>query len=101
MLFRSLFLSVHTGEGIDALIARMNDHVSNGAAVHTLRLPQSAAGVIARLHRQAKVLETKYEGEVVWISALLPARLAEEFAEFLVLEGPEKAISNRDYLATT
>ena len=97
----ALFLSVHTGEGLDALIGRMNDMVSNGATVRTLRLPQSAAGVIARLHRQAKVIETKYEGEEVTIVALLPIRMAEEFVEFLVDDGPEKAFATPHYLATS
>ena len=97
----ALFLSVHTGEGLDGLIGRMNDYVSNGASVRTLRLPQSAAGEIARLHRQAKVIETKYEGEWVWISALLPIRIAEEFVKFLVPEGPEKAFSSPHSLATS
>ena len=97
----ALFLSVHTGEGIEALTARMSDHAASGAAVRTLRMPQSAAGEIARLHRIAKVIETKYEGEEVWITALLPARLAEEFAGFLVSDGPEKAMSNPNSLATS
>ena len=96
----AVFISVHTGEGIDTLVGRMNDHVSNGSAVHTLRLPQSAAGEIARLHRQAKVISTRYEGEEVWIDALLSARLAEEFVKFLVPAGPEKAFSHPHSLAT-
>ena len=96
----ALFLSVHTGEGLDGLIGRMNDYVSSGATVRTLRLPQSAGSDIARLHRQAKVIETKYEGEWVWISALLPIRIAEEFVKFLVPEGPEKAFSTPHSLAT-
>ena len=95
------FLSVHTGEGIDALVGRMSEFVSNGAAVRTLRFPQSAAAIIARLHRQVKVIETRYDGEDVWLVALLPVRVAEEFVEFLADEGPEKAISDPHYLATS
>lgn len=87
----ALFLSVHTGEGLDALVARMSEQVANGASVRTLRLPQSAGAMIARLHRSAKVLESVYEGQEVRMTVLLPARMAEEFGEFLVEEPWEAA----------
>ena len=87
------FLSVHTGEGVDTLVERLADLVASGASVRTLLLPQSASDAIARLHRQAKVLETTYLEEEVRIVALLPKRLAEEFVEFIVEDGPEKALA--------
>ena len=87
------FLSVHTGEGVDTLVERLADLVASGASVRTLLLPQSASDAIARLHRQAKVLETTYLEEEVRIVALLPKRLAEEFVEFIVDDGPEKALA--------
>ncbi len=96
----ALFLSVHSGEGLDGLLARMSDYAASGAKVQKLRLPQSAAGLIARLHQSAKVIESRYEGEDVWLSVLLPARMAGEFAEFFVPKGAEKAIAGPDCLAT-
>jgi GTPase len=94
------FISVHTGEGLDALVERMGEFVSNGATVRELRLPQSAGDLIARLHRQARVLETHYVGEEVRFVALLPARLAEDFAEFLV-EQPSRKGSRRKHSLQT
>jgi GTPase len=94
------FLSVKSGEGLEALIERMSEFVSSGATVRTLRLPQSAAELIARLHRQAKVLETKYVGDSVRMVVLVPARLAAECQEFLAQDGPEKAIAGPHSLAT-
>ena len=96
----AVFLSVHSGEGLDGLIARMSDYAASGATVQKLRLPQSAAGLIARLHQHAKVIDSRYEGEDVWLSVLLPARMAGEFAEYFVPKGAEKAISSPDCVAT-
>jgi GTP-binding protein HflX len=96
----ALFLSVRTGEGIDALVERMSEHVSNGSAVQTLRLPQSHSSAIARLHRQANVLETSYIGDDVRMVVVLPLRLAEEYLEFIEESGPEKAIALPSSLET-
>jgi hypothetical protein len=56
---------------------------------------------IARLHRQAKVLETKYVGDSVRMVVLV-ARLglAAECQEFVAYDGPEKAIAGPHSLAT-
>ena len=94
------FLSVRTGEGIEALVERMSEFVSNGATVRSLCLPQSATELIARLHRQAKVLETKYVGDSVRMVVLVPARLAVECQEFVSDDGPEKAFAEPHSLAT-
>lgn len=94
------FLSVKSGEGLDALVERMSEFVSNGATVRRLCIPQSATELIARLHRQAKVLETKYVDDSVRMVVLVPARLAAECQEFLAQDGPEKAIATPPSLAT-
>jgi GTP-binding protein HflX len=94
------FLSLKTGEGVEALVERMSEFVSNGATVRTLNIPQSAAGLIARLHRQAKILEKAYVGDSVRMVVLLSARLAAECQEFLAQDGPEKAFATPHSLAT-
>ena len=73
---------------------------SRGSRTWSPTAPRCAAavaaervGAIARLHRQAKILETKYLEDEVRIVALLPKRLAEEFVEFIVEDGPEKALA--------
>jgi hypothetical protein len=43
------------------------------------------------LHRHARVLETSYEGDAVRLIAVLPARLAESLAAFLIGSPAEKA----------
>jgi GTP-binding protein HflX len=87
----AVFLSVHTGEGIEELIERMAELVANGSVTRELLIPQSEGSVLARLHRHAKVLETTYEGETVRLVAVLPNRLAESLARFFSGASAEKA----------
>ncbi len=87
----AVFLSVHTGEGVDELVERMAEMVATGSVTRELLIPQSEGALLARLHRQANVLETVYEGDAVRLVAVLPARLAETLAAFLVVSPAEKA----------
>ena len=82
----AIFLSVHSGAGLDELIARMSDMVAAGTMTRTLRIPQSEGGLLARLHEHARILETHYEGEHVLLVAVVPPRLAESCAPWVVDE---------------
>ena len=95
------FVSVHTGEGIPELVERMSELVSNGALIRELRIPQSLTELLARLHRNAKVLEMEYLEEEVRVVAVLPTRMAEDYAEFVIdPEAPEKASRTASSLQT-
>ena len=83
-------ISVRTGEGLEELIDAMAAQIGDGSVTRELRLPQSEAGLIARLHRQAKVLETEYLGAEVRLVAVMPARLAADFAEWFSDRAGEK-----------
>ncbi len=95
----ALFISVQTGEGIDELIARMGEMADGGARTCELRIPQSEGALLARIHRQGRILHTAYEGEMVRLSAVLPARLAESCAAFAVADG-ENAGTTTDSVET-
>ncbi|HEV7866242.1 MAG TPA: GTPase HflX [Chthoniobacteraceae bacterium] len=86
----ALFVSVHTGAGMDELIERMGEQVANGSVTRELRIPQSEGELIARLHRQAKVLEMEYLDNEVRLVAVLPMRLAETCSEWFADERSEK-----------
>lgn len=94
-------ISVRTGEGLEELIAAMAAQVGEGSVVHELRFPQSEAGLIARVHRQAKVLETEYLGDEVRIVASLPVRLAADLAEWCQESADEKRARLADSFETT
>lgn len=89
----AVFLSVHTGEGLEELIERMGELVGNGMVTREFHIPHSAGALLAQLHRQARVLETHYEGEDVRVVAVLPARLAESYDNLLKDGGGENLAS--------
>jgi GTP-binding protein HflX len=96
----AVFISVRTGEGLDKLVEAIAEQVANGSVTRELRLPQSEAGTIARLHRHAKVLETEYLGDEVRLVATMPARLAADLAEWWVESAGEKGTRLADSFGT-
>jgi GTP-binding protein HflX len=78
-----IFISVYTGEGLPALVERIDEMTSEGSVALTLRIPQSEGALLARIHRHGKVLQTAYEEDAVRLVAVLPARLAEACAAFI------------------
>jgi hypothetical protein len=51
-----------------------------------LAVPHEQAGVIARLHEVAQVVERHYDGRTARFKARIPPHLREEFAPFVVRE---------------
>ena len=88
----AVFVSVHTGEGLDELVERMAELVAGGMVKREFLIPQRAGSLLAQLHRQARVLETTYEGDFVRIVAVLPARLAVACESLLKAGGVENLI---------
>ncbi len=80
----ALFISVHSGEGLDRLIERLAELVSEQAAELELKIPAARADLIARLHREAVVHSIEYADATVSISATVPARSVEAFTAFRV-----------------
>ncbi len=79
------FISVHTGAGLDAFIERISEFVSGGSEIHELRIPLDCGELLARLHRQAKIMESEYLDDCVRMVALIPPRLLPECAPHLLL----------------
>ena len=80
----SVFVSIHTGQGLDVLIERISDFVSNGTVTVELRLPSSRADLLARLHRDGTVASLTYEEDVAHVVATVPKRALETLAPFVV-----------------
>jgi GTP-binding protein HflX len=79
------FISVHTGEGMDALLEHMAELASSGSKVCTVRLNAADGDRLARLHRSAQVLQTNYDGDVVEILAVLSPILQRDYQDCLSL----------------
>ncbi len=81
------FISVHTGEGMEALLEHMAEHASGGSKVCTVVLNAGDGDRVARLHRSAQVLQMDYEGEMLRVVAVLSPLLQREYQDCLSADG--------------
>jgi GTP-binding protein HflX len=79
----TIAVSAKTGLGMEALLQICADLVSDRVQTQTYRIPQSRGDLAGMLHRDAKVLETDYEGNDVVIKAIVPASIVGRLADFL------------------
>jgi GTP-binding protein HflX len=77
-------ISAENGEGIPALLAELGSQLRPIREFVELAVPHGRAGVIARLHEVAQVIERDYSGDVARFKARIPPHLHEEFAPFIV-----------------
>ncbi len=82
----AVFISVHSGEGLDDLVNRLNDLLVDRVAKLRLRIPQSRQDLVALLHREGKILATDYEGNDVLLTAVVPNALRHQFEEFVEMQ---------------
>ncbi len=99
----ALFISVHTGEGLPALLDRMAGLAAPGAVTRVLRLPPSESALLARLHRTGSVHHVEYDGEDAIVTVSLSERMAGDLARFLRLQPGNETDSRQEptLLATT
>lgn len=84
----AVFISVKTGEGIDALMHRMSEMLLDRVTRVALRIPQARADLAAMVHRDGKVISEGYEGNEILISATVSKAIAQKLAEFIVTDEP-------------
>ena len=80
----ALFVSVHSGEGLDVLVEHLGNLVGESNQELELLLPHSRPELLARLHREGVVHETAYEEECSRVRVTLPERLRVSLSEFIV-----------------
>ena len=78
----ALFVSVHSGEGLDELVARLADFVGEENRELLLEIPHDRSDLVARLHREGVIHETEYLDTVMRIRATVPPRLRESVSPF-------------------
>ncbi len=84
---QTVLLSAKTGQGIDALLALIEEKLNSGVKEHILSLPQSAGAAIAWLYRNAVVLERRDGAEFCRLKLLMnpsaQAQFSAQFGQFL------------------
>ena len=79
----SVFISVRTGQGLEKLVERIGDFVSNSTVSVQLRVPLQRSDLLAKLHRDGRVLELRYEEDVACVLASISKRALESFSLYL------------------
>lgn len=77
-------VSAVTGEGIDALLAALDERIARGTLSLDLLIPHGRGDLVAALHRVAEVLTQDHEAEGVRLAARLPAAEAAPFLAYTV-----------------
>jgi GTPase len=86
----AVFVSAHSGEGIDALLARLADGLRALTTIVELRIPYDRGDVLPALHRDGDVLVTVHEPDEIRVRARLPEAVVGRFAPFVVNGGPTR-----------
>jgi len=79
-----IFISIKTGEGLDKLMHRVNDLLTDRVGRVMLRIPQSRADLVSLLHREGKILAEEYEDNDILITAIVSNTMRHKVAEFEV-----------------
>lgn len=78
----AVFVSAHTGEGIDALRERMGQLVAPVDSAVDVLIPYSRGDLLARIHELGRVQQTEHGDGGTRIRARVPSALAASLREF-------------------
>jgi GTP-binding protein HflX len=79
---QSEFISVKTGQGMQSLLERISEFVADDVTTIEVQIPQNRSDLIARLHREAKVLEIEYVGNEVKLVARAARRTSRDYEAY-------------------
>ena len=79
---QAVFISVHSGQGLDEFIDRISEFVNKNVGQAELCLSLDRADILARLHREGVVHNVAYEEDCIRVRASLSDRTADELASF-------------------
>ncbi|MBC7517960.1 MAG: GTPase HflX [Microbacteriaceae bacterium] len=81
---RAIFVSARSGEGIDELLARIAELLPEPSIKLVLLVPFHRGDVVARLHDNARIVETSYDESGTRITVLVTDEQQAALAEFVV-----------------
>lgn len=86
----SVFISAHSGEGLDKLIHRISDMMVDRVYRLQLRIPQARQDLVALLYREGKIVSEDYENNDILINAVIPHSLRHRYDDFMEPKEAEK-----------
>lgn len=81
----AVFVSIRSGEGMDELIDRIGGFVDHDTLTLDLSLPLDRTELLARLHREGRVLSTDYIDDSVRVTATISHRTSQEFLPYVIV----------------
>ena len=78
----AVFISVKSGEGLEELVSRISEFVADDLLTLELRIPQSRADLIARLHREGDIRHSEYIDNDVSLRVRLSPKAAIAYSAF-------------------
>lgn len=78
------FISAHTGEGLDLLLAQMEAIIEEDFAQLKLLIPHERYDLVARLHREGGVRREDVQDEGIYITGSIPDRLLSQISSYIV-----------------
>lgn len=78
----AVFISVKTGAGLEELVSRIGEFVADDLQTLELRIPQSRADLIARLHREGDIRHSEYVENDIQMRVRLAPKAAAAYTAF-------------------
>jgi GTP-binding protein HflX len=91
----ALFISVHTGEGLDRLLARCEELAVDDHESVELLIPHNRYDVVAKLHQAGQVRTQESRDDGVFIAGRFPIKQNALFAPFLAPEPKKKPAAKK------
>jgi GTP-binding protein HflX len=80
----AVFVSVKTGAGLEELVSRIGEFVADDLQTLELRIPQSRADLIARLHREGDIRHSEYVDNDIQMRVRLAPKAAAAYTAFQI-----------------
>jgi len=81
---RTIGISALTGEGVEELIEKMMEEISNLRKVIHLKIPQSEYSVVSQLIRDGKILSSDYEDNDIILQVEIPHQIEHLVKSYLI-----------------
>ena len=81
-----IFVSAHSGMGIDALLKAIDDRLPDPSVEVMLTIPYSRGDLLAKVHEDGKVLKTEHNDVGTQVHAFVPSELAHLLKQIAVSE---------------
>jgi GTP-binding protein HflX len=85
---KSVVVSAHTGEGIDKLLAELEQLLPRKQREMTVTLPYDRGDLVSRAHREGEVLDVRHGEDGTELTARVPLGLAAELDRFVTAAAP-------------